>query len=169
MANTNSDIYAGQIASPTTVVDSGLLGGRARPVIGTATIADGDFDANGDTITLCSLPASARIISIKISNDDLGDASEDVDIGLYTHQGAVIDANEFADNVTAFQAQVETLTEYLGSGLTVTALQIEKKLWERAGATADTGVLYDIVLTQTGTIAADIAGSIAFVIEYTVA
>lgn len=169
MANSNSNIYTGQIASPPTRFDVGELGGRNRIIIGNVAIADGDFDADGDTVKLCALPSNSRVTSIRIANDDLDAGTDsDVDIGIYTHQGAVIDEDEFATGVTAFRAAVTVLTEYLGTGIGAAELNMEEALWERAGASSDPGGFYDIVISQTAAVTTDAAGDLAFVVEYTV-
>ena len=169
MANTNSDIYTGQIAHPETLFDSGQLGGRIRAVIGSMSVAAADFDADGDTIKLCALPGSARITAINIANADLDTGTDsDVNIGIYTHQGALIDEDEFGTGSALFQASVAQPTQRLGAGLAASALLLTSTLWERAGAAADTGVLYDIVLTQTATVAGAQVGIVSFVVEYTI-
>ena len=168
MATNSSDIYTGQIAHPETLFDSGQLGGRIRAVIGTVAIAATDLAADGDTVKLCALPGAARITSIKILNTALSAAASDCDIGIWTHKGALIDENEFADNVTAFNAAVEVPTEYLGSGIAGGSVNLETTLWQRAGAAIDTGVLYDIVIAQTATATTPATGTLEFVIEFTI-
>ena len=168
MANTSTNIYTGQIAHPETLFDSGQLGGRIRAIIATATVTSTDFDADGDTIKICALPGSARITSIKMFNADLGSGESDFDIGIYTHKGALIDEDEFAEGITAFAAAVEFPTEQLGVGITAAALSLSSTLWERAGAAVDTGVLYDIVCTQTATVVTPITGIVGFIVEYTI-
>ena len=166
--DTNTNIYAGQIASPPTIFDSGEFGGRVRAVIGTVAIIATDLAADGDRVNLCSLPGGARITSIKLLNTALSAAASDCDIGIWAHQGAVIDENEFADNVTAFNAAVEVPTEYLGAGIAGGDVNLETTLWERAGASTDTGVLYDIVIAQTATATTPATGTLEFIIEYTI-
>ena len=166
MSEQNSNIYTGQIASPPTRFDVGELGGRERVVVGNVVLATNDFDADGDIIRLCKLPSNARVTSIMMSNDDLG-TSNDMNIGLYADEGALIDEDEFATGVVVFDTATTVMTEHLGSGIGSAELNLEETLWERAGLTADTGLMYEICLTQTAAVT-EAAGDVAFIIKYTV-
>ncbi len=95
-------------------------------------IGTDDLVTGGAVIPLCELPAEAIVTSIKALNDDLdsGGPSLVADIGIWkTKKGISLDdilANEavaevldgdiYVDGMTALQAAVTTLTEYLGAG-----------------------------------------------------
>ncbi len=95
-------------------------------------IGTDDLVTGGDVIPVCELPAEAIVTSIKMLNDDLDAAGPtlEVDIGIWkTKKGISLDdilANEadaeeldgdiYVDGMTALQAAVTTLTEYLGAG-----------------------------------------------------
>ena len=169
MAETNSNIYAGQIASPPTKFDVGELGGRKRIIAGTATVTSTDFDADGDVVRLCQLPSNARVLSIKLNNDDLGSGEDSVNVGIYAAEGALIDEDEFATAVVQFDGLEPIYLEVFGAGLaSVAVVNAGLTMWERAGLSSDTGLKYDIALTQTATVVTPITGAIGFIVEYTV-
>ena len=90
-----------------------------------------DLVTTGNVIPMCELPAEAIVTSIKMLNDDLDNATDLVaDIGIWkTKKGISLDdilANEadaeelagdiYVDGMTALQAAVTTMAEYLGAG-----------------------------------------------------
>lgn len=91
-----------------------------------------DLVTGGAVIPLCELPPEAIVTSIKMLNDDLdsGSAALVVDIGIWKAKkgvsldeiianealAEVLDGDIYVDGMTALQAAVTTLTEYLGSG-----------------------------------------------------
>ena len=95
-------------------------------------IGTNDQVTTGDVIPICELPPEAIVTSIKALNDDLDSGGTDIefDIGIWkTKKGISLDdilANEvdteeldgsiYVDGLSAFEAAVTTLSEYLGSG-----------------------------------------------------
>ena len=118
----------------TIVNDSGVYnrGSKVFKAIVAMEIGTDDLVTCGDFIPICELPAEAIVTSIKIMNDDLdsGGTGLDANIGIWKTKKAVslddIIANEadaevlavdiYVDSMTALDAAVTTLTEYLGNG-----------------------------------------------------
>ncbi len=119
----------------TTKDDSGVYnrGSKVFKAIIAMEIGTDDLVTTGDVIPLCELPPEAIVTSIKMLNDDLdtGSPALVVDIGIWKTTKAsvslddilanqddalVLDGDIYVDGMTALQAAVTTLTEYLGSG-----------------------------------------------------
>ena len=118
----------------TTTNDSGVhnRGTKVFKAIVAMAIGTDDLVTTGDVIPLCELPAEAIVTSIKALNDDLDAAGPtlEVDIGIWkTKKSNDLDdiiANEalaealaediYVDGMTALQAAVTTIAEYLGAG-----------------------------------------------------
>lgn len=118
----------------TTTNDSGVhnRGSKVFKAIIAMELGTDDLVTGGAVIPLCELPAEAIVTSIKALNDDLdsGGPALVVDIGIWkTTKAKSLDdilANEadaevlagdiYVDGMTALQAAVTTMTEYLGAG-----------------------------------------------------
>ena len=95
-------------------------------------IGTDDLITTGNVIPLCELPAEAIVTSIKMLNDDLDSAGPalEVDIGIWKTLKSIdlddvlaneagteeLDGDIYVDGMTALQAAVTTMAEYLGSG-----------------------------------------------------
>lgn len=169
MANTNSNLIANAVASPVVHNPAGKNYGRVRISQDAFEVADGDFDANLDTIKLARIPVNARIISIKVANDDMDSGTDSlVDIGVYNTDGTIVDQNFFASLLTEFRTATR-LTEYYDEAAAVANIdEIGETLWEMLDVASDPGGFYDIVMTQTAAITTDIAATIGFQILYSV-
>ncbi len=166
MANTNSDLVANLEASPQVLSPSGKLAGRVRIAVSSVEVTAADFDADGDTIKLASIPSNARINSIKIANDDLDSGADSVfNLGLYDRDGAIKDEDVYASLVTQLQSAA-ALTELVNEARDIA--KHGQRVFEDAGDTDDTDELLDVVMTQTATVAGAVTGTVAFEIEYTV-
>jgi hypothetical protein len=133
--------------------------------------------ANGDSIAsifrMVRVPSNARVSRIGLVCDAITGAIGDV--GLYlasTPQaaGAVVDVDFFA-SAQAFTAAILTYTEIAheagGAGAQNGEIaNIEKRLWEVLGLSADPIVFYDIAATLTA--AATAAGTLGFKVLYSV-
>lgn len=165
MANTNSTLITNSEASPPVANDVGWDGGRVRTKMGSVAVAAADIDADGDTIKLCRVPSNGRIVSIEVGHDDLDSgATAAYNVGLYTAAGALVDEDAYASAVTCQAAAALTRLENEARNISATG----QKVWQDAGASADTGLQYDIVLTMTAANAGAQAGDIAFVVKYAV-
>jgi hypothetical protein len=173
--NTNSNLVADPNASPTVPNPAGKQYGRVRIAQDAFEVVAADIDADGDTVRLCTLPANARITSIKLANDDLDGASNVAfNVGIYeTPSGAgaptiIQDEDYFASAVT-MQAAARLTEVFDEAAAAANVADIGKKLYEMAGDTdAVHDATYDIVLTQTAAASSAQAGTIAFQIEFIV-
>ena len=118
----------------TTLNDSGVhnRGTKVFKAIVAMEIGTDDLVTTGDVIPICELPPEAIVTSIKIMNDDLdsGGTGLDANIGIWkTKKGVSLDdvigheelaevlaVDIYVDSMTALDAAVTTLTEYLGNG-----------------------------------------------------
>jgi hypothetical protein len=104
--------------------------------------------------------------SIKLAMDDLDNTTAlQWDVGLFTTAGAAIDADCYANNITAGQAAT-AFTEYA-----FTTRDIDKcgqKVWQDADttATADPGGFYYLGLTVSTVAGTEVAGTISWQVEY---
>lgn len=167
----NSPILPAELAS------GGEDHAKVRVSFDTAAVADGAHDADGDAILLCRVPSNARIISIKVFNDDL-DAGTDsaVNVGLYNAEqafvsggtayaaDALIDEDAYATAITTFRTANTSGTELAFEARNINA--IEQKVFEDAGLTEDPGVDFVIGFTQTATVTTDAAGDVTCIVEY---
>ncbi len=148
-------------ASPPVRPDVTVFGGRVRVISGTVEVTNGD--SIGSTVLMGRVPSLARVHSIRIFCDAITSAA--ADIGLYrtTQDGsAVVDVDAYASAQTIASANV------LGIEVAYEArdiANIERRVWQDAAATADTGYLYDIVATLTA--AATASGTLSWQIFYT--
>lgn len=165
MANSNSNIITDLDASPSRKVKVGKLGGRIRCAVDSFEVLGADIDADGDTVKLCRLPSNAIPLSVVMHYDALGTNSA-FNVGLYTTDGTLVDEDAFASAETT-SAAGGTTANLLAEAGAVPVAMIGKELWEWAGAAADPGGHYDIVLTQTATVT-DADGTVGFVIQYAI-
>lgn len=104
---------------------------------------------------------------ILLSSPDIGTTTT-VDVGLNQtpeNGGAVVDADFFIAAQTLKDGAISNVNVLHGN--VVTIANAEKMLWEMLpGVTADTGRMYDIVLTLAG--AADAAGNVLVKVRYAV-
>jgi hypothetical protein len=177
MATTKGAIVTLMDAEPRQRLERGTINAKSRIFRDTAAVADGDFDADGDVVYLAEVPSNAKIVSIKIANDDL-DAGTDslVNVGLYNGQqsftdstatsyaaGAVIDEDCYATVVTGFQAATG-FTEYAFEARDINA--VSNYVWEDAGLPEDPGTPLRIAITQTAAVTTDAAGDVSIIVEY---
>ena len=129
----------------TTTNDSGVhnRGTKDFKTIIAMEMGTDDQVTGGSVIPLCELPPEAIVTSIKIMNDDLDNGGTDLemDIGIWkTTKGISLDdilANEadtevcdidiYVDGMTALQAAVTTITEYLGTVAGANAVNVDDR------------------------------------------
>lgn len=167
-------------ASPRSLLEAGSAVGKQRVFMDTVAIADGDFDADGDSVFIAEVPSGAKIQSIVIYNDDL-DAGTDsaVNVGIYNGgvpfsssapveylAGDLIDEDAYASAITVFRAAVVLGTEVAFEARDINA--VNNYVWEDAGLPEDPNVPLRIVLTQTAAVSVDAAGDVSVVVSYSV-
>lgn len=184
MANTNSNVVANEYTTPVTKTSVGQSGGRLRVVGGNFEVAAADIDADGDTVRLARLPANARPWAIWFGGDDLdGSTNLNWNIGLYepgtdsTAPGALVvtaatdGESLFASAITQQAVRDIGTANLIGEDWVDADAKIAlfgQRLWELAEDSEGDFDQYEIVLTQATTAASAAAGTIAFMIWYTI-
>ena len=160
--------------TPRTLLESGSGGGTVKVFMDTIAAGTGDIDDN-DIILLAEVPSNAKILSIKIFNDDLdsgGSPALATDVGVYMGPiktssyaaNAVIDRDCYATASAVLQAAVLTGTEVAFEVRNVNA--IANFVWEDAGLSSDPGVPLRIALTMETAAATAAAGDITMQVTY---
>ena len=126
---------------------------------------------NGDSIAskyiFCSIPSNAVPISVRVTSPDIGTTTVG-DVGLYKNTedgGAVVDADFFASALSVSGGALSKSEILYESGV-VTIANGEKTVWEILALTADSKLMYDVVMTLTA--AADAAASLMIEVDYTI-
>lgn len=162
--NLKSTVITNADSTTYTLNKKGLSNGVvkvARATVEVATSMD-----NTSTYRMVRLPSRARIVLIKVYADDLGTNSA-MDLGLYrtaADGGAVVDADAFGSAVV-FGSAITTGTELQHESAVYGVEDIEKQLWQVAGASTDPQVDYDVTFTVTTT--TDGAGTLSLLVLYT--
>ena len=160
-----------------TKAEVGSVGGTVRCFMDTIAAGTGDIGA-ADIIHMADLPSNAKILSIKLFNDDLDSATTiTADVGLYNGgtkfttsagtayaAGAVIDDDCYATAITDFRGAVVTGTEVAFEARNISA--INNFLWEDAGLPEDPKRPLRLCLTIDA--AGDTAGDISIIVQYMV-
>jgi hypothetical protein len=160
--------------TPRTLLESASGGGTVKVFMDTIAAATTDID-DDDIILLAEVPSNAKILSIKIFNDDLdsgGLPALATDVGVYNGPiktssyaaNAVIDRDCYATASAVLQAAVLTGTEVAFEVRNVNA--IANFVWEDAGLSADPGVPLRIALTMETVAATAAAGDITMQVTY---
>ena len=166
MANTNSSIITG-VGDPASMSNVGIMGGRVRIAMDVVNIASAPAD--GDTITLCRLPSSCRILSVKLFNDDIDTIGTEeilIDLGLVDTDGTGGDPDVFLDGDDALQ---DANTAGLECRFGTAAADIDAataQAWELADKTSDDGKQLDLILTIPTDAGTFQAGHIMFQVLY---
>jgi hypothetical protein len=149
-------------ASPRMNNPAHLQGGTRMQARGTFEIANPQNI--GSVFRFCQVPTNATINSIRLFCDAITSAAADV--GLYRsteNGGAVVDVDAYAS------AQTLATANLVGIEVAFEARNIDKienLVWQDAGLTADPGGVLDIAATLTAAAAA--AGTLSFLVDYTV-
>ena len=168
MAETSSNLITNTDATPPVLNSVSKAGGRMRVMSDAFEVASDDIDADGDIIRLCRLPSNAVVHSIKLYSDDLG-SSGTVDCGIYAAGGTTATNDEVFATAFDISGQVTNGSELRFEAGDATSLaSVGKKLYELLATplTTDPQVMYDICLTVETACAS--AGTVGFVVQYTV-
>ena len=165
-------------ATPRTTLEAASGGGKLRVWMDTIAAGTGDLD-NNDIIVMAQIPSNAKLVSMKIYNDDLdGATSAAFNVGLYngpqaytisgttTDAAAVIDEDCYVTASTQFQGAVTTPSELLAETRNINA--IANFVWEDGGLAQDPGVPLRIAITMSATPGSAAAGDITMVVQYVV-
>ena len=164
MSIKKSSLVTNNDASPLVLNPVSLESGRVRVSHDTIALLTTDID-NTDVILLAKIPTAARILDIRIKNDDLdtgGTPSLTFDVGVYDGETAK-DADRYANAKTTLRSATTTWTTVDER----TADLASQRLWQDAGDTADPGGVYTIAITIDGAGQTPAAGDLAFQILWT--
>lgn len=160
-------------ADPTVLAEPQHWGGRVRVKSATAAVAAADDDLS--IYRFVRVKSSDSIKSIQIYADGITGAT-DYDCGLYTKGsgGAEVDLDLYADGLN-FEVATPSVPHVLATapyiearfGDTTTALpqDVNNRVWEDLGLTADPGLEYDLCL-HAATVGSG-AGDITMIVYYT--
>ena len=157
--------------TPRTLLEKGSVG-TVKVFMDTIAAGTGDIDDN-DIILLAEVPSNAKILSIKIFNDDLDSGSGlATDVGVYNGPiktssyaaNAVIDRDCYATASGVLASAVLTGTEVAFEVRNVNA--ISNFVWEDAGLSSDPGVPLRIALTIETVAGTAVAGDITMQVTY---
>lgn len=168
-------------ASPRTPLESGSAVGKMRVFADTIAAATTSLDEDGDAIVLAEVPSNAKIVSIKLYNDDCdGHACPTLAANCGVYNGgqpftdsttkyaadALIDEDSYATAITTLQAANTTGVELAFEARNVNA--VANYVWEDCGLSEDPRVPLRIALTVSTAAATAAAGDITLVVTYVV-
>lgn len=164
VANTKSTAITNADATQPRVINpSYLAGGVLKISSGIAEVAAADD--NGSVYRMVRLPSNAVIYRLEVLNDVIAGGTA-YDVGIYRTAidgAAAVNDDVFADAIDMTMARtlpLDAMFEVLGIE------NVEKRLWELAGLTADPMIEYDLCFTAdtvgTG------AGTLAMRVVWTV-
>ena len=139
-----------------------LSGGTRQQQRATFELANGD--SIGSTYRFASVPSGAIINSIRVFCDAITSGAMDVGVYRNTDAGsAVVLATAYA-TAQSIASAIVTGTEVAFEARDIA--NVEKRVWEDAGLTTDPGGTLDLVGTLTAATTA--AGTLSFIVDYTV-
>lgn len=180
MATTKSTIVTLLDADPRERLESGIINAKSRIFKDTVAVTGTDFDADGDIVVLAEIPSNAKIVSIKLFNDDLDSGTDTApNLGLYNGGTAFTDSaatSYAAEGLIDEDAYASAIADLQGANTSGVELAFEARninainnyVWEDAGLPEDPGVNLRIALTQTATVAGATTGDISVIVEYVV-
>jgi len=145
VANTRSTAISNRDALPRVPSPAHLVRGSLFEGVGTVQVAAADD--NGSVYRLARLRSSDRVSQLTLFSDAITGATA-FDLGVYRTAddgGAAVDDDLFATALDLSAAQAGTEVLYEAGAARID--QIEKRLWERLGLSADPQVDYDLALT----------------------
>lgn len=136
---------------------------------GTRLQARATFElANGDSIAsifrICQLPSNAIVNSIRLFCDAITSGAGDIGLYKTTDAGSAVVAVSAYATAQSIASAIVVGTECAFEARDIA--NVEKRVWEDAGATSDPGGFYDLALTLTAATTA--AGTVSFIVDYTV-
>ena len=155
-------------ATPREVLETGSLEGRMRVASGTIAAGTGDID-NDDVLMMVQIPSNAKVLSIKLFNDDLdsnGSPTLAANVGLYYENGTALDEDCYATAITTLQAANTAGVEVAFEARNVNA--VSNFAWEDGGLSSDPGGVLRIALTMSNVAATAAAGDVSVIVTYVV-
>lgn len=148
------------LGKPAAVTDNG---GRVRSI--SSTIETGAADDIGSTYRMARVPSNARVLHAWLYCDAI--TSGAADLGLYrtaNDGGAVALATAYGTAISIATAITKLPVDAAFEARDIAA--VLNRVWQDAGASADTKTEYDIALTLTAATTA--AGTITLSVEYVI-
>lgn len=172
MANKQTTLLSNRGSQTSAVTPNNVANerGRVRQVSGTIELETGDLDLN-DVLMLCGVPTGAVVNSIKLASDDLdsnGTPALAWDLGVYSgadDAAETKDEDAYASAITLGQAAT-AFTEYAFEARNISACG--QKVYEDAGDSSDPNDEYFIGLAVSTAAATAAAGTLSFIVEYTI-
>lgn len=163
VANTKSTAVTALDATPSKSNPLHLANARVYESIGTVEVAAADAD--NSVYRFCRVFSGWRISTIELLNDAIASGT-DFNFGLWDtaeNGGAVVAENCYADAVSMASARVAPLDITFESGGKDVA-NIEKRVYQDAGLSADPGKWYD--LCAIGITVGTAAGTLSVRVRY---
>lgn len=169
VVNVNSTQITNALASPVVLTSSFLSGDRIRESVDVCAM--GSSDSNGSTYRFCRIPSNARISDIEAMND-ANTSGTSYKCGAFAISGGAVAVSNgdliFFSAVSMASARSVWTSLYapaiLNGGAAVA--NITKRVWELLGLSADSNVMYDLVVTATT--AGSAGGNLALKVSWTV-
>jgi len=166
-------------ASPQLPLEAPSAHGKLRVWMDTIATTTTETDDVGDIWQLAEVPSNAKIVSIKLFNDDLAASGLAADIGLYngsqsyviagtkTAASALIDADAYASAATTLWLTANTTgVEVAFEARDINA--IHNYVWEDGGLAEDPGVPLRICATITTAATTPLSGDVSIQVMYSV-
>lgn len=150
-------------ASPRVHNSSYLQAGQLRQSVGTVLVTTGDTSTS--TYIMGEVPSNARLSSISLWSDAMGTGTT-LDLGIWQNTAngsASVSPTLFASGLNIHTAAIAGTNEMF-SALTVD--NVEKRIWELLGLSADPEISYDVVGRLAVT--ADAGGKLTLKIDYVI-
>lgn len=164
VVNTKSTPITNADAKPRLPNTAVTDGGPVLEKVGTLEAVSGD--SINSVYRMLRIRSSTRVTELLLYCDAITTCAADV--GLYRTAddgGAVVDADFFASAQSLASASVVGLNVlYEAAAGPADVANIEKRVWQMLGLTADPGVQYDVALTLTA--AAGSAGTVSLKCRY---
>ncbi len=160
------------------LIDSGKYASIVRSSHETVALLTTDID-DDDIVLLLELPSAAKILSIKIYNDDLdsdGSPTLASDLGFYAARGftdsngtvyladGVIDRDAMATAITTLQAANTAGVELRYEVQNITT--VASDVWQLAGLASNPNIPLRLALTMSTVAATAVAGDVTVQVTY---
>lgn len=155
-----STVLTNRDASPAAMNAQYLSGGTVKRAVATFELANGDSIAS--IFRICELPRNASIHSIRIFCDAITSGAGDLGLYQTTANGGAVKSVSCYATAQSIASAITLGTEIMFEFRDVANLQ--RRVWEDAGDTADPGRNYDLAMTLTAAAAA--AGTLSFMVEW---
>lgn len=164
VVNTKSTAITNRDATPLVLTPAHLVRGPLYEAVGTVEVAAADSDTS--VYRFVRLRSSDRVSTITILNDAIT-AGTAFELGLYktaADGGAAVSASLFGSAIDLSSASASAGVDDTYEATITNISQIEKRLWELLGLSADPQIEYDVCLT--GTTVGSAAGTLSMRVRY---